>query len=246
MLAEELTLIQAWTSIQNSIISAGREVYYCVIVNLIFVELLRGDVNQILILLIRDLKSPLADAYLLFHYHKMLIRDLPGILDLARAQGTLIMANIGDLVLEHCEDCCYNSLLCQAATTKEPYDLIGPNNHCLLHLSHVTNVASLPTLWTSLARAPKAQHLTTLQGALDSAADSLVPVFTIVETPALLKCILGFQIHMEDQEDLTTGVYLFTLGKHTIAVQKRLTARAARHALMIGGGAAPSLAEAKT
>ena len=59
-----------------------------------------SSLNQRLILSIRDTTSLLVDANLLLHQHKLLVRDLPGLnLALECAQGTLIGANIGDVVL---------------------------------------------------------------------------------------------------------------------------------------------------
>ena len=108
------------------------------------------------------------------------------------------------------------------------------------------NVASSPPLWTVLSVAPKAQHLVTLQDALDGATATLATPVVIVATPALLKRLLGFQLSMEDRVDLTTGSQPFTLIKYTTAVQKALVARAARHALIVSGGAMLSLANYKT
>ena len=62
----------------------------------------------------------------------------------------------------------------------------------------------------------------------------------------MLKCLIGLQLCMEDWKGLTTGLNPFTLSQHTIAVRKELEACAAKHALAVGGGAAPSLTDAKT
>ena len=60
-----------------------------------------------------------------------------------------------------------------------------------------------------------------LQDALDGAVALLSAHVSIIATPALLKVLLGLQLCMEDREDLTMGVQLFTIGQNTITVQKR-------------------------
>ena len=174
----------------------------------------------------------------------MIIQDIPGINPkISRVQGMLIAANIGELFLNQNEEWIKKDLLRQSATAKGPANLLGLNVHHLLHLTYVTNVESLPPLWTSLERAPKENHLEMLQAALDGAEALLYAQFTIVVNLELLKRFLGIQILMEDREYLTMGVQPFTLGQHTIAVQKALAACSARHALVVRGGAALSLAD---
>ena len=82
-----------------------------------------------------------------------------------------------------------------------------------------------------------------LQADLDGAEALLYAQFTIVVNLELLKRFLGIQILMEDREYLMMGVQTFTLGQHTIAVQKALAACSARHALVVRGGDAQSLAD---
>ena len=83
------------------------------------------------------------------------------------------MADTGDLVFEHREDWCKKALLRKSATMKGRAKLLRPNVHHFLRLVHMTNVASLPPLWTALARALKAHHLEMLQDVLDGNAASL-------------------------------------------------------------------------
>ena len=137
-------------------------------------------------------------------------------------------------------------LLFQAAISKGPTNLLGPNVHHLLRLTHLTNMTSLPPLWTALERYPKMQHLAMLKDALDSAADALSAWVTTVATPGMPKRLLGLQLCMEDREYLKTGVQPFTFWQHIIAVRKALAACDPRHALIVGGGAATSLDDAKT
>ena len=102
----------------------------------------------------------LSYSNLLLKWHNIFIRDLPWINPvLSRAQGELIMSNIGDLVLGHHEYRRNKALLHHATTAKGPANLLIPNVHHLLRHAHVTNFSSLPPLCTVLARLPKAQQL---------------------------------------------------------------------------------------
>ena len=101
MLARDLTPMHAWNSLRETIVSAGQEVDCCTLVDWLRVAIARGDVDQRSILSEQDPTTPLADSNLLLHHHKILIQDLPRInLALDYAQGTLILANISELVLE--------------------------------------------------------------------------------------------------------------------------------------------------
>ena len=147
--------------------------------------------NQKLIISTQNPTPTLADANIPLHWQKLLIRDLPGINPaLARTQGMLTVSNISELVIKHCEDQHKKALLCQAATAKWTTDLLGPNVHNTLRLTHMKNVAIRLPLLTALALPPKMQHLATLKDAFDGAAASLAAWVDIFATPALLKHLL--------------------------------------------------------
>ena len=117
----DLTPVQACTSLRSAIISTGQEVECRAPIDWLCMALVCEAAIQRLILSAQDPTSPLVNANLLLHWHKLLIRDLPGLkLALARVQGTLIAANIGDLAIEHHEDRRYKELLHQASTVKIP------------------------------------------------------------------------------------------------------------------------------
>ena len=132
-------------------------------------------------------------------------------MDLAFIQGTLIAANIGDHVIEHREDQHNSSFFHHSSTAKRHANLLNLNVHHILRVAHVMNLSSLPSLYTVLARYPKAQHLVTLQGALDGAKASLASRVDTVATLVLMKRLLSLQICMEDREHLTTELQPFMI-----------------------------------
>ena len=95
-------------------------------------------------------------------------------------------------------------------------------------------------------RSLKRQHLTTLQRSLDNTARHLSFRAPIVATPGFLKLTLTLGFSLDHHNDLVTGLHQFGIFQHTSASRKLLKARADRHQVIAGGGAAPSLADAAT
>ena len=73
-----------------------------------------------------------------------------------------------------------------------------------------------------LARAPKRQHLTTLQRALNDTPRRLSARAPIVATPGLIKLTLDLGFRIDHRYNIGTGLHQFGLNQHTYASQKVL------------------------
>ena len=70
-------------------------------------------------------------------------------------------------------------------------------------------------MWKALADAPKCQQLTTLHCLFDDTTRRLSVCAPVIVTPDLLKMTLPLGFHINQNENLGTGVYQFCLGQHT-------------------------------
>ena len=61
----------------------------------------------------------------------------------------------------------------------------------------------------------------------------------------MVKKVMSLGLQMRDEEDLTGGIHPFVLGQHTAAARKRAEAKADTYTTVTGGGAAPTIADAK-
>ena len=65
-----------------------------------------------------------------------------------------------------------------------------------------------------------------LQRAFDTAAEDMGLRALTIATPSLLNLVLAFGFRMDVQDDLTTGLHPFVLGKHIAKVRKVLRGQA--------------------
>ena len=84
----------------------------------------------------------------------------------------------------------------------------------------------------------------TLQRALDDTARRLRVQAPIVVTPGLLNLTLSLGFLLDHRDNWGMGLHQFGLSRHTSTARKVLRARANQHQIVVGGAAAPSLAEA--
>ena len=115
----------------------------------------------------------------------------------------------------------------------------------LLNLSRVSDltVRSIP-VWPALARAPKYRQLLEIQDQLNRTEDALGVNLPMVSTPSLLNKVVTRGVRIRDLEDLTGGVHSFVLFPHTADQREIVLTGAKRYSTFVGGGTAPSLANA--
>ena len=101
-------------------------------------------------------------------------------------------------------------------------------------------------MWKELAAPPICQHLMTLQRALDNTTRRLNVQAPINATPGLLKITLTIGFRLEHRDDLGSGLHKFGIVQHTSASRKVLKVRSDQHQVIMGGSAAPSLADGAT
>ena len=166
--------------------------------------------------------------------------------DLQRVQGSLITTYIGEVAVEMSRDMEAKYLERQEDKEKGIMDLLGSNLTYLLHLGQVAPNENPHPMWRELVRAPKHQHLTTIQRNLDDIARHLTVRAPIFATPGLLKIILDLGLRLYHRDDLGTGLHQFEIGQHISVTQKVLKAHAVQHQVIVGGGGAPFLADAAT
>ena len=118
-------------------------------------------------------------------------------------------------------------------------DLLWTNLTYLLYLGQVSAHEDLPPICKELSEAPKREHLTTLQRALDYTSHRLSIHAHIVPMPGLLKITLALGFCLDHQDDLGMGLHQFGLSQHTSAARKVLKARADQHQVIAGSGATP-------
>ena len=110
-------------------------------------------------------------------------------------------------------------------------------------MDKATNVS---LIWKNLCAAPKHQQLQVLQQAVGKACDEIKIRAPIIVTPTSLKMTLGIGFCLDSQDDLTSGVLISILGRHTPEERKSLKEAGANYDMVIGGVGAPSMAEADT
>ena len=101
----------------------------------------------------------------------------------------------------------------------------------------------LPPIYQSLADAPKASRLQTLQDALDDAADAISYGRIFVATPNLLKKVMTLSYVLADPDKLEDGIHHFTVTRQTPAQQHQLQQRAIDYGLILNGTGAPALTD---
>ena len=124
----DLTPVEAWTRIRGAIIDGGLEVDCCTIINWIrfALTLKTGDNKNPLAMLPPN--TPLEYGDLLWHWHHMITRHLPGMEPaLRRVQGLLIATNIGNFAVGMVRDREAKLLTCQAYSEKGVPDHLGSN-----------------------------------------------------------------------------------------------------------------------
>ena len=97
-----------------------------------------------------------------------------------------------------------------------------------------------------LLRSTKGQHLKTLQRALDDIVWHLSVRTYIVATTGMLKLTLALGFCLDHRDNLVTGLHHFVLRQHISDTRKVLKDRTNQHQVIVGGGDAPSLADAAT
>ena len=96
----DLTPVEAWTRIRGAIIDGGLELECRTIINWIRFALTLRTGDEKLPLAMLHPNMPLEYVYLLWHWHHMITRHLPGMEPaLRRAQGLLIATHIGNVAV---------------------------------------------------------------------------------------------------------------------------------------------------
>ena len=99
----------------------------------------------------------------------------------------------------------------------------------VLCLSQVAEHESLPPVCKSMADASNKKQLTTLQKDFDDRAWWLGVHAPIVATLDLLKMTMSLSFHLNNRDNLWTGLYQFCLGQHTFNTRNILKAHIYQH-----------------
>ena len=86
----------------------------------------------------------------------------------------------------------------------------------------------------------------TLQRDLYDTTRRLIVQVHIISTPGMLKITLVLGCRLEHCNDLGSGLHKFGIVQHTSASRKVLKVRSDQHQVIMGGSAAPSLADGAT
>jgi hypothetical protein len=116
----------------------------------------------------------------------------------------------------------------------------------LLCICQVATAADPPQLWIDLAAAPKKQDLMTIQQAFDHVAntDLNMPGTHIPITPKIMAKIRSLGFEMTNDDNLTTGLHLFTFGYQDQSEVAAAYEMAERYQIIQQGLGAPTLSEA--
>ena len=110
---------------------------------------------------------------------------------LQMVQGSLIATHIGEVTLEMRSYMETKVMTNKSEKEKRKQDLLGSNLIYLPRLSQVATHKDLHPVWKELMRAPKFQHVTTFQRALDDTARRFSVRVSIVTTPGMPKLTLN-------------------------------------------------------
>ena len=160
--------------------------------------------------------APVADATLMEHRRRILIQDFPALGEPARAnQQNLIAEKVGLLTTVIQQENVAAARRREEDSAKTIATLVGETGvQQLLRLCQVGTEAALPQIWSSLSNAPKQQHLSLVQWAVDQAkVDLECTQLPFIITPALLAKIKSLKFAMTSMHDHKSGIQPFILGE---------------------------------
>ena len=100
LLGEDLTPIEAWHLLMESIVDATAEEAYRPLIDWIRAALIRDGPNTYSALMVPKPLAPLPNVLLLQHCHRLLLSHLPGVdSSINRAAGTNISKTVGDVAV---------------------------------------------------------------------------------------------------------------------------------------------------
>ena len=239
----DLIPMESWNCLCSAIVGRGLEVDCCPIIGSLSFTLNLNTGNDKSPLAMTRPSAHLVNVYLLHHRHHMLTHHLPGMDPTPqRVHGYLIATHIGEVAVEMRRDRKAEALAHKVDVEKGIPELLGYNFTYLLRLGQVAALKDTPA-WKEPTRAPKHQHMMTLQKDLGNISHCLSVCTPIIATPGLPKLTLALGFCLDHRDDLYTGTHQFELGQQTSASQKLLKDRIYQHQVIADGGTAPSLAD---
>ena len=152
--------------------------------------------------------TTLPDRFLLDRRRRILEEDFPVINSaLVGVQQNQIAAGINNLVIETRQARVDTIFRQNAVQNKTPLDLLGQTDMLkLLRFTQQPTMATVPPIWTMLARSKKAQHLGQLQWEVNRIKKCLnEPDPPFLVDGGILEAIKGLELAMADNEAVATG-----------------------------------------
>jgi hypothetical protein len=239
LLQRPLTPQEAWVQVAGAIYNDGLHEECSPLIDWLQVAMTRQGEGQ-----------PSRLSALVQRRWQVVVTDLPALSAGATlAAGHVIASSLNALVSDNREFRNADEVRREQSSARTPEKCFGRTGVLkLLRLCQVTTADTLPEMWINMAKEPRRQDgIVTIQQAFDSMAQNLglfgvhIPI-----TPDLVAKICSVALEMSNEEDLATGIHLFTFTYLDTSEITEAYAIAEQYKMLHDDQGAPTLQDAIT